>query len=195
MMYANGGKPVKKALGGGMGANISRGITNAKAAMTATPRAKSTLVDRLPKNSLQKPSSGNPLMGGSVRDKPMSGRPDKAAPTMVAERSVGLSHEQMDARRKREDAAYQARIASGEYSVKPTPPMPPKAPSSGNPLMGGMNRGDIVASKPTPVGSKPAPARMGAPVKRAQGGAGKVRKGMMTPEGKIIHAMNKVRGK
>jgi hypothetical protein len=33
------------------------------------------------------------------------------------------------------------------------------------------------------------------PVKRAQGGAGKVRKGMMTPEGKIIAAMNKIRGK
>jgi hypothetical protein len=33
------------------------------------------------------------------------------------------------------------------------------------------------------------------PVKRAQGGAGKVRKGMMTPEGNIVDAMNKVRGK
>ena len=33
------------------------------------------------------------------------------------------------------------------------------------------------------------------PVKKAAGGAAKVRKGMMTPEGKIIHAMNKVRGK
>jgi hypothetical protein len=33
------------------------------------------------------------------------------------------------------------------------------------------------------------------PVKKAQGGAGKVRKGMMTPEGVITHAMNKVRGK
>jgi hypothetical protein len=33
------------------------------------------------------------------------------------------------------------------------------------------------------------------PVKRAQGGAGKVRKGMMTPEGQITHAMNKLRGK
>lgn len=32
------------------------------------------------------------------------------------------------------------------------------------------------------------------PVKKAQGGAGKVRKGMMTPEGKITHAMNKMRG-
>jgi hypothetical protein len=35
----------------------------------------------------------------------------------------------------------------------------------------------------------------GKPDKFAQGGAGKVRKGMMTPEGKIIDAMNKVRGK
>ena len=38
-------------------------------------------------------------------------------------------------------------------------------------------------------------ANGGKPDKFAQGGAGKVRKGMMTPEGKIIHAMNKVRGK
>ena len=33
-----------------------------------------------------------------------------------------------------------------------------------------------------------------APIKKAQGGAAKVRKGMMTPEGKIIQAVNKVRG-
>jgi hypothetical protein len=33
------------------------------------------------------------------------------------------------------------------------------------------------------------------PVKKAAGGAAKVRKGMMTPEGKIVDAMNKVRGK
>jgi hypothetical protein len=38
-------------------------------------------------------------------------------------------------------------------------------------------------------------ANGGKPDKFAQGGAGKVRKGMMTPEGKIIHAMNKIRGK
>ena len=30
---------------------------------------------------------------------------------------------------------------------------------------------------------------------KAAGGAAKVRKGMMTPEGVITHAMNKVRGK
>lgn len=45
----------------------------------------------------------------------------------------------------------------------------------------------------------PVPIAKGGAVKKpdkfAQGGAGKVRKGMMTPEGKIIHAMNKVRGK
>jgi hypothetical protein len=35
----------------------------------------------------------------------------------------------------------------------------------------------------------------GKPVKKAAGGAAKVRKGMMTPEGKITHAMNKLRGK
>lgn len=38
-------------------------------------------------------------------------------------------------------------------------------------------------------------ANGGKPDKFAQGGAGKVRKGMMTPEGKITHAMNKIRGK
>ena len=33
------------------------------------------------------------------------------------------------------------------------------------------------------------------PMKKAQGGAGKVRKGMMTAEGQITHAMNKIRDK
>jgi hypothetical protein len=115
-------------------------------------------------------------MGGSVSDKPMSGMPDKAAPTMVPKVSVGLSHEQVAAMQKREDAAYKPRIASGEYSVKP---MPPKAPSSGNPLMGGMNRGDIVASKPTPVrGPSMAPAHSNRPmIRRAMGGLSVMPKG------------------
>jgi hypothetical protein len=34
-----------------------------------------------------------------------------------------------------------------------------------------------------------------APVKKAAGGVGKVRKGMMTSEGTITRAMNKIRGK
>lgn len=38
-------------------------------------------------------------------------------------------------------------------------------------------------------------AHGGAPMGYAAGGAAKVRKGMMTPEGKIIDAMNKMRGK
>ena len=38
-------------------------------------------------------------------------------------------------------------------------------------------------------------AHGGKPMMKAAGGAAKVRKGMMTPEGTIIDAMNKVRGK
>jgi hypothetical protein len=38
-------------------------------------------------------------------------------------------------------------------------------------------------------------AEGGKPMMKAAGGAAKVRKGMMTPEGVITHAMNKVRGK
>jgi len=45
-----------------------------------------------------------------------------------------------------------------------------------------------------PTGYKKGGAMM-KPVKRAAGGAAKVRKGMMSPEGKIIDAMNKIRGK
>jgi hypothetical protein len=45
------------------------------------------------------------------------------------------------------------------------------------------------------MGGGMAYAEGGKPEKFAQGGAGKVRKGMMTPEGKIIDAMNKARGK
>jgi hypothetical protein len=37
-------------------------------------------------------------------------------------------------------------------------------------------------------------SKLNAPAKFAQGGAGKVRKGMMTPEGKITRTMNKPRG-
>jgi hypothetical protein len=45
-----------------------------------------------------------------------------------------------------------------------------------------------------PTGYKKGGAMM-KPVKRAAGGAAKVRKGMMSPEGKIMDAMNKIRGK
>jgi hypothetical protein len=54
---------------------------------------------------------------------------------------------------------------------------------------GGKIPEDMAASKLMSKGG------MMKPVKKAQGGAGKVRKGMMTPEGQITHAMNKLRGK
>ncbi len=54
---------------------------------------------------------------------------------------------------------------------------------------------DTAASKLAKGGMACAEGGMMKPVKRAAGGAGKVRKGMMTPEGQITHAMNKVRGK
>ena len=50
----------------------------------------------------------------------------------------------------------------------------------------------------TPVANlnaSPKPIAKGGVVKKAAGGAAKVRKGMMTSEGTITHAMNKVRGK
>jgi hypothetical protein len=46
---------------------------------------------------------------------------------------------------------------------------------------------------PTPASSPPSSPPP--PKKKAAGGAAKVRKDMMSPEGKILHAMNKLRGK
>lgn len=69
----------------------------------------------------------------------------------------------------------------------------------GGPKKGMMDGGEIPtdmrASKLAKGGMACAEGGMMKPVKRAAGGAGKVRKGMMTPEGKITHAMNKMRGK
>jgi hypothetical protein len=74
-MVTTAKKTMKKAIGGGVDAKLSKAIGNAKAAMTAAPRAKSTLVDMLPKNSPQKPSSGNPLMGGMNRGDIVASKP------------------------------------------------------------------------------------------------------------------------
>jgi hypothetical protein len=115
-------------------------------------------------------------MGGSVSDKPMSGMPDKAAPTMVPKRSVGLSREHVDAMQKREEAEYQARLVASAKAKKATGVGQP----SGNPLTGGnMNRGDIVASKPTPVrGPSMSPAFNNRPmVRRKTGGLAVMPKG------------------
>jgi hypothetical protein len=69
----------------------------------------------------------------------------------------------------------------------------------GGPKKGMMDGGEIPtdmrASKLAQGGMACAEGGMMKPVKKAAGGAGKVRKGMMTPEGQITHAMNKLRGK
>jgi hypothetical protein len=68
----------------------------------------------------------------------------------------------------------------------------------GSPMKGmkGMKKPKEDMKKPVKkMGGGMAYAEGGKPEKFAQGGAGKVRKGMMTPEGNIIHAMNKMRGK
>jgi hypothetical protein len=61
-----------------------------------------------------------------------------------------------------------------------------------------MHGGRVHADGDKPVkkmGGGMAYADGGKPMMKAAGGAAKVRKGMMTPEGKIVDAMNKVRGK
>jgi hypothetical protein len=83
-------------------------------------------------------------------------------------------------------------------SVLPTPTPQPKSPPPPMP----QPKGDFRRATPptrAPDRKEPNPGATkrakGGPAKFAQGGAGKVRKGMMTPEGTIIDAMNKVRGK
>jgi hypothetical protein len=70
--YGKGGKvmakkAVKKNMGGGVNSKLGNVITQAKSNMAAAPRAKSTFVDTMPKGGPQKPTSGNPLMGGLNR--------------------------------------------------------------------------------------------------------------------------------
>jgi hypothetical protein len=67
----------------------------------------------------------------------------------------------------------------------------------GSPMKGMKKSGKKMMDGGTtpPVKTSDLMSKGGKPEKFAQGGAGKVRKGMMTPEGVITHAMNKVRGK
>jgi hypothetical protein len=60
-------RPLARSVGGGVNSKLGSVITQAKANMAAAPRAKSTFVDTMPKGGPQKPSSGNPLMGGMNR--------------------------------------------------------------------------------------------------------------------------------
>jgi hypothetical protein len=61
------------------------------------------------------------------------------------------------------------------------------------PKMGGMKKGG--KAKKDGLAVMIAIGEPKKPMKKAAGGAAKVRKGMMTPEGKITHAMNKMRDK
>jgi len=72
-----------------------------------------------------------------------------------------------------------------------------ESPMGGNPLGGGSRTAGSPAFQQTAMQLlRPGqPIAKGGVVKKAAGGAAKVRKGMMTSEGVITNAMNKVRGK
>lgn len=120
------------------------------------------------------------------------------------------------------DEEYKAHMVRlGEFNKKmygdktrqppPPPPMPappPPIPVPVRPTLvkgpGNKTKPNVVApvkkdagvsTPPTPPSRASGYAKGGKPVKKAAGGAAKVRKGMMTSEGVITNAMNKVRGK
>jgi hypothetical protein len=68
-------RPLARSVGGGVNSKLGSVITQVKANMTAAPRAKSTFVDTMPKGGPQKPSSGNPLMGGMNRGDIVASKP------------------------------------------------------------------------------------------------------------------------
>ena len=74
------------------------------------------------------------------------------------------------------------------------PGPPPRIPAS---VIAEYERTAAKLAEPTIVKKATTAEKLAAPtpMKKAAGGAAKVRKGMMSPEGKILHAMNKIRGK
>jgi hypothetical protein len=72
---AHSDRPMKKNMGGRVNSKLSSMITQTKANMAAGPRAKSTFVDTMKKVGPQKPSSGNPLMGGMNRGDIVASKP------------------------------------------------------------------------------------------------------------------------
>jgi hypothetical protein len=135
---------------------------------------------------------------------PMKGmkKPVKKAVGGVANRSEGRGR--MDVRMKKKPMPPKTQPPSQEMMQKsadetymemqkslanyPATQMPPPPPSSSGAEI------EVVRSAPLPPGYAKG-GNIKKPIKRAAGGAAKVRKGMMTPEGKITHAMNKIRGK
>ena len=112
--------------------------------------------------------------GGKAPTKPMV----KTPPTEVPMRDVVLSP------------------TGGKAPAKKLSPPgpPPRIPAS---VIAEYERTAAKLAEPTIVKKATTAEKLAAPtpMKKAAGGAAKVRKGMMSPEGKILHAMNKIRGK
>ena len=106
---------------------------------------------------------------------------------------------EVDAERRAEEAARGQVVPPPVRTEMPPPitqgPMSPKAPPTMRPT--GMDKGPMSpkALLKAPPTKGPDRQQKMAPIRRAAGGAAKVRKGMMTSEGVITNAMNKVRGK
>jgi len=148
--------------------------------------------------------------------KPTLSRPDNWFIAGPPGSSGGLSGEYMDYMRKREEAEYQARIASGKYPDAKKPASNSPAPNDGGPadpkrgVYSPEQTADANAILARPRTSQPmskpdftkiedyrpmakgGSAKKGV-VKKAAGGAAKVRKGMMTSEDVITNAMNNIR--
>jgi hypothetical protein len=144
----------------------------------------------------------NRKMYGDGRDKPKPPLPPTMEP-MTPKPKVGS----MDLKKRIADNAVKVsdlkqRVADIKNKIPVTPKnVTPKPPKNVTPVK------PMTPTRPTPdmpVGPKfedrvrpdtPTPIYVASPLKKAAGGAAKVRKGMMSPEGKILHAMNKIRGK
>jgi hypothetical protein len=181
-------KPVKKAMGGM--ASMIPAPDGPPAAATPSGRTAPTNIDI---SSLAR----IPARPGVVPSKATPGRRPTAAPSR--EPMTGMQLQRLNMVSPKAAKAAAAASMMRQKAVDPRINRGPVPADAADPRI---NRGPAPIAKGGAV-KKPVKkmgggmmyANGGKPDKFAQGGAGKVRKGMMTPEGKIIHAMNKVRGK
>ncbi len=171
--------PLKDASPKTMGLPGTGGVQQAAKPYSVAPGAPTPLKDASPK------TAGLP---GT------SGVQEAAKPAIKFDRNAALQSFNAIARNflkqgvpMKEIVAQQAALRKLQMDNNSTPEQHQRA---ANAALSAMSR--LVPAKAP--GYKKGGAMM-TPVKRAAGGAAKVRKGMMTPEGKIIDAMNKVRGK
>ena len=139
--------------------------------------------------------------GGKAPTKPMV----KTPPTEVPMRDVVLSPTGGKAPTKPMVKTPPTEVPMRDVVFSPTggkapakklspPGPPPRIPAS---VIAEYERTAAKLAEPTIVKKATTAEKLAAPtpMKKAAGGAAKVRKGMMSPEGKILHAMNKIRGK